>query len=595
MKNRAFFWLCAAGALLLAGCGTQPIAPSPAHLLKRPAPPGRIPPPVKQTTVLPPPEPRPKMETYSVVVNDVPVKELLFALARDAKLNVDIDPGIQGAVTLNAIHQTLPQLLARIANQVDLRYTVDGPNLVVRQDKPYLKIYKVNYLNMSRDTTSNVSIATQIATAGAGNVSGGASGGGSASNNSTTSVTDISNNRFWQTLVQNIQEILGKASTPAPASTATTPSAPPAATPTSGGAAAPATPPPSPAQGGDAASVVIANPETGILAVRATARQHRKIQRFLDHVLASAKRQVLIEATIVEVQLSDKYQQGINWSALSRGGSGFQLTQAPFPSNAALPSQTPTGNAATAPATGLFALTYAAPNFRFGSLSATIHLLESFGKVKVLSSPQVSVLNNQTALLKVVDNQVYFTITSQTTPATTTSAALTTYTSELHTVPIGFVMSVTPQIAGDGEVTLNVRPTISRIINYVADPNPALRVAPDGSPLQNPVNSYVPVIQAREMESVIKVASGQTAIMGGLMQDSLNNNDDAVPGLSKLPLIGKAFSYRNDSNTKTELVIFLRPLVIKEASLNGDYRNTGITPPGKDFFDNTGGDGKTQP
>lgn len=594
MKNRALFWLCAAGTLLLAGCGTQPIVPSPAHLLKRPTPPGRIPPPVEQTTVLPLPAPRPKTETYSVVVNNVPVKELLFALARDAKLNVDIDPGIQGDVTLNAIHQTLPQLLTRITDQVDLRYTVNGPNLVIKQDKPYLKIYKVNYLNMSRDATSNVSIATQIATAGTGGVNGSASGSGNASNNSTTSVTDISNNRFWKTLVQNIQEILGKKPAPAsPTRTITAPSTAPVTAPATGGSA-PVTPPPTPKQN-SAAAVVIANPETGILAIRATARQHRKIQRFLDRVLASAKRQVLIEATIVEVALSNKYQQGINWSALSRGSSGFRLTQAPFPLHAALPSQSPTGNTAAAPATGLFALTYAAPNFRFGSLSATIHLLESFGKVKVLSSPQISVLNNQTALLKVVDNQVYFTITSQTTPATTTSAALTTYTSELHTVPIGFVMSVTPQISGDGEVMLDVRPTISRIISYVADPNPALRVAPNGSPLQNPINSYVPVIQAREMESVIEVASGQTAIMGGLMQDSLDNNNDVVPWLSKLPLIGQAFSYHNDSNIKTELVIFLRPLVIKEASLSGDYRDTGITLPGKHFFDSSNGEGKMRP
>ena len=514
-------------------------------------------------------------------------------------MNVDVHPGIEGNVTLNAIDQSLPQLLTRIAKQVDMRYEIEGPNLTVLRDTPYLKQYKVDYLNMSREATSNVSIATQIASAGRGSVTtgGGASTtGGSGNSNSTTSLTNTSKNHFWQTLVQNLKDILHETDKLLPdgnsettveqAGTQSTTGTGVAATPSRRSSSATSTiaDSPNPALlATDSSTVtrrstfreaasVIANPENGIIAVRATSRQHEKVQEFIDQILSSAKRQVLIEATVAEVQLSDQYQQGINWSALRPAGStGFSLNQAQvgvLPSGIS-PGATP----------GLFVLNYALPSSRLGNLSATIQLLESFGKVKVLSSPKISVLNNQTALLKVVDNRVYFTITAQTTPSTVAGVPpITTFSSEVHTVPIGFVMSVTPQIADTDEVTLNIRPTISRIIGYVNDPNPDLANA------ATPVISRIPEIQTREMESMLKVSSGQIAVMGGLMQDSVNNLKDEVPGLSRLPLVGDIFSYRNETTTKTELVIFLRPVVVKDASMNGDYRNAGISVPGANFL-----------
>jgi general secretion pathway protein D len=576
MKNTL---LALTGSLLLAACGTQPITPSVGHIKDEPRAAGNIPKPVQQAAPLPPPKPTLKAETYSVVVNNVPVQELLFALARDARVNVDVHPGIEGSITLNALNQTLPQLLTRIAKQVDMRYELDGPNLVVMPDAPFLRNYKVDYLNMSRDATSNVSIATQIATTGTG--TGGASGG-TGNNNSTTSVTNKSNNRFWETLVQNIKDILRETDKVLPegSSETTTEQAGNQSTSGTGAAAAvrqtgnrnSAAPSnlvssPNPATlvtdnttvirrttFREAASV-IANPENGLLSVRATGRQHEKIGEFIDLIMASAKRQVLIEATVVEVRLSDQYQQGINWASLRDDSTGFSLGQGRI---GALPSGV---NPGVSP--GVFIADYATGSL-IGNISATIQLLESFGNVKVLSSPKISVLNNQTALLKVVDNKVYFTIGVTITPATATSAQLIVYTTTVNTVPVGFVMSVTPQIDDTDTVTLNVRPTISRITGYVNDPSPPLADAGVVSP--------IPEIQTREMESILKVSSGQVAVMGGLMQDSVDNLKDAVPGLSKLPFIGDAFAYRNETSTKSELVIFLRPIVIKEASLNGDFK-----------------------
>ncbi|HEY8608084.1 MAG TPA: pilus (MSHA type) biogenesis protein MshL [Noviherbaspirillum sp.] len=568
----------ACGSVALAACAT-PMAPSTAHLKPAPQPAGNIPQAVQQSPSLAPPKPRAQAETYSVTVHKVPVQSLLFALARDARLNVDIHPGIEGQVTLNALNQTLPQLLTRISRQVDMRYELEGSNLVVLPDMPYLRNYRVDYVNIARNSTSNMSIATQVA-------SGTGPTGGGGDNNSTTSVTNTSNNRFWETLVQNIKDTLhetdkvipedGQQPEPVPQAQSPSPLAalagpastakvvgsgqkPAAAQPAAAPASAPASAP-APARRStyrEAASV-IANPETGVLAVRATSRQHEKVQEFLDMVMMSAKRQVLIEATVVEVELSRNYQQGILWSRLAREvGHGIQFAQAPvtgtLPSNV-IPGTTP----------GLFLMNYTNPATSVGSITATIQLLESFGKVKVLSSPKISALNNQTAMLKVVDNRVYFTITADT--QVTENFVRTTYTSTLHTVPVGFVMSVTPQIADSDEVTLNVRPTISRIVGYEQDPNPALAQA------NPPVISRVPVIQTREMESVLKVGTGQIAVMGGLMQDSVNNTRDGLPGIGDIPLIGDVLNYRNETNSKTELVIFMRPVVVRNASLQGDFR-----------------------
>jgi MSHA biogenesis protein MshL len=589
MKKQFAAPLIPVACALLAGCAAPQFPLSSTHIGGEAPVAGAIPEPVRLSAQLPPPLPAPKVETYSVTVHKVPVQSLLFALARDAGLNVDVHPGVEGTVTLNALDQTLPRLLHRIARQVDMRYEITGNTLIVQPDTPEWRNYKIDYVNIARSTSSSVNIATQISTTGGGSNAStsnpvaaavaqpAAAQGpaqapmtGSGNNNSTTSVSNRSDNNFWYSIEKNIRDMLRASTlsdTPQDPLAALNQPQPVQSTTLQGGALLPMSAPPLlqdaslPAQplatsrGRNRIDPsIVVNAEGGLIAVRATARQHEKIQEFLDLVLASVKRQVLIEATIIEVRLGDQYQQGINWS---RVGSHLNLTQGrigtePLPSGV-LPNTSP----------GMFLLKYA----NSGNLSATIQLLESFGKVKVLSSPKISVLNNQTAMLKVVDNNVFFTI--KVTPAVLNSSgtvtAPATYESSLQTVPVGFVMSVTPQIADSDEVTLNVRPTITRIVGYVQDPNPALAAGN--------VISRVPVIQARELESVMKVNSGQVAVMGGLMQDSVDNNKDGVPLLSALPVVGNLFSYRNENAVKTELVIFMRPVVVKDASMNGDYRD----------------------
>src|SRR5690606_27636012 len=162
-------------------------------------------------------------------------------------------------------------------------------------------------------------------------------------------------------------------------------------------------------------------------------------------------------------------------------------------------------------------------------------------------------------------NLVYFTVESQISQATVAGGGnLQAITTTANTVPVGVVMSVTPQINDTGQVNINVRPTISSLIRYVQDPNPQIPVD---------INQGIPEIQVREMESMLQINSGSTAVLGGLMQDQIQRNTDKVPGLSDIPGIGRIFTARNDFSVKTELVIFLRPTVIKNASLESDELN----------------------
>jgi len=559
-KRRTSAVIAALTMLAAAGCGHKPMQPDATHIAAGEARPGgTIPPPVQITPVLPKPTPAARPETYSVVVSNVRVQELLFALARDARLQIDIDPSLAGTVTLNAIDQTLPQLLQRIARQVDMRYELDGQNLVVMRDTPYLKVYRVDYVNLARDAKLVAGMAMQVS--GSASPAGGAAGG---QNNSTATINSVSENKFWPTLIDNIKAILRETDRVLPAGAAAPAPAQPAAP-----GAAPAAPAAPSATFLEAGSV-IANPESGVLNIRATARQHEKIQEFLDRVLANARRQVLIEVTVAEVRLSSQYQRGIDWQRLRSGAasvgvpafgtgrSGLELSQRS--------NQTPTG--------------FNDNQFIFGGAIASLNLnfafklLESFGDVRVLSSPKLSVLNNQVAVLKVVDNIVYFTVQSSQATTGTVGNVQTSVSTTANTVPVGLVVTVVPQISEHDSISINVRPSISRVLQFVQDPNPLLTT----------VGNFVPEIQTREMESVLRLESGQVAVLGGLMEDRVSRSEDAIPGVRNVPGVGQVFSQRADENVKTELVIFLRATVIRDPSVEGDYRGLRSLLPREDFL-----------
>ena len=636
----AFF--TTAVSLLLVACNLPPQPVSERHVTEKPSVTAALPPPslraIRLPAMPPVPTPRAAQEVFSVVVNDVSVKTLLFALARDNKLNVDIHPSVGGRVTLNATEQTLPQLLERIAAQSDIRYEISGNLLRVQPDTPYLQNYSIDYVNLQRQSSNQVTISASL---------GGATA--TSSGSSDSSIRSSSENKFWETLISNVCQIVvtsnqnrnqrdeqadrlrsqdrddrlkvaleltkatqgsSSAGSTAPASaqggsgnagaadlmrqvlnttntqnTAINNAVPaPIVAPStvSTGAAASSATAAATAQPAISASTacgvtasggsagannpLMVNKESGIVGVSTTSKGHDRVRAFIDRVMMGARRQVLIEATVVEVQLSANSQSGINWSQIISTGAARGLTV-----NLTSSSSLSSTNAGT--------ISFARTGTSLGDISAAVSLLESFGKTKVLSSPKLSVINNQTAIIKVIDNYVYVTLSY--TPATISSNVVispASYTSNINTIPVGFVMTVTPQISDSGEVTLNVHPSITRVISTIVDPNPVLVNATP------PITNLIPVVQSRELESILRVQSGEIAVLGGLMQESNVSTEQGIPGLNRVPVAGTLAGSRSEVRAKTELVVFMRPIVIKDASVNGDYKEYKSQLPTSTFF-----------
>jgi len=503
--------------LALTACTPAAIKLSDQHIQQTAKPAGN-PPEVLKTAPLPqPPSGSEPSDVFTVVVNDVPIKELLFAIARDADVEIDLSEEVNGLITLNAIDRTFNQILERISRQTNIRYRYDNGAVLVEKDTPFLKHYDVNYVNIARTSEATIAISTEVASTGGGADSSGIG------NTSLTSISNKSSHQFWDTTVANIRAILQEKQLSEPT------------------------------QGEDdtvelvGLSRVIASPESGMISVLANGKQHQVVSKYLNLALSGVQRQVFIEATIVEVELNDDYQAGVDWSRLVQAGdSGFSFSQALLGANLA--------------SSPVSTLTYTDVGGKY-NVNATVKLLNQFGNTKVLSSPKLMVLNNQTALLKVVDNRVYFTVTVET--DTTDTVVNKTFETEIHTVPVGLVMSVTPYVSPENMITLNVRPTISRILQFVKDPNPELANAG--------VESLIPEISVREIESMLRVSNGDVAVIGGLMQDTRSNSTDGLPGLSKMDYFADIFSYKNNKISKSELVIFLKPVVADKPTLNGDF------------------------
>jgi general secretion pathway protein D len=289
---------------------------------------------------------------------------------------------------------------------------------------------------------------------------------------------------------------------------------------------------------------------------------------------------VLIEAKVVEVTLNDQYSTGVDWTALRQNlrGTGFGIS-------ANNPSTSSTASIPSLPVPGALGKPFGGTGFNAafttfgGDLAAMINLIRAFGTTRTLSSPRMTVMNNQTAILKVAENKVYFKLTATvtSTPATAGSAAsqTATYSSTLQTLPIGLVMTVQPAIDVDhDQVTLGLRPTVTAWPGTsVSDPAVALGLASAcGSSTAAACStanitaaidsSSVPVVDVRELDSVVTIPSGAVVVMGGMMQEVSSKQDSGVPGAEDAPVIGNLFKANTDQMQLTELVIFLKATVV---------------------------------
>ena len=302
------------------------------------------------------------------------------------------------------------------------------------------------------------------------------------------------------------------------------------------------------------------NRQAGIVSVFGTQRQQRLVAAYLSELRESIGRQVLIEAKILEVALSDEFSSGINWRAVFGDATiaaplGIRVVPPPINS----PLQATAGVVTTA--------------FDNSDLDVIAHFIQRFGTVRTLSSPRLTVLQNQTAVLKVAENQVFFRLNFERVERDNGDQNVN-ISSEIRTVPIGVIMTVQPSInRATDEISLALRPTVTRVVAVVDDP--AVAIASN-----NTVASEIPVVAVQELDSVVTMRTGQVVVMGGLMRDIATATDSGVPLLGQLPGIGYLFKARDESTQKTELVVFLRATILDDqndiAPVDADlYREFG--------------------
>ena len=446
----------------------------------------------------------PLKQRVSVEFRRASVSDALKELARQCDLLIEIAPDINGEINLQAEDQTLEFLLITITERLGLRYELAENSLSIHKDYPYLKNYKVPYLNISRSSKAAVSLSVELGASGAVSENEGVA----STNNSSSAIDNLIDNQFWESLEKGLGQLLKS----------------------------------------DKSARFVTNRSVGLVSVKAKQKNHRMVSSYLSDVLKEANRQVLIEATVVEVGLDHNFNSGIDWKKIASNGGELVLNQKMTRNNLLASNEQ-------------FNINFINKS---QSLQSTVRLLEQFGQVKVLSSPKIMALNNQPSILKVVDNRVYFRLDVDTTTASG-GATATTIETNINTIPVGFMMSVTPFVDEHDDIMLNVRPTISRIIRFVNDPNPVLAA--------NQVVSQIPEIQVREIETVLRIKNGEIAVLGGLMQNSEHKNTDQLPWLAKIPVLGALFKGKDNRKRKSELVVFLRAVKNEQPSVNTDFEN----------------------
>ena len=506
-------------ALGLTACGQHtpftPLPPSPSSglkaaqadppLLKPPlavsAPPPSLPPSLPLSPPSSPPPPAYFNHLISLVTTEaLPLKALLMEAARQAQANVAIHPNIQGSLFYQAHRRPFKAIVDDICEMTGLRARLQGHTLHIEPDSLYWQTYSLASLSLVRENKSRTSISTDIFT--------GTDNKGLALDNGSTSLLSANTTaNFWEELKSNLKHLL-KANYEE--------------------------------EDGEEASFSF-HRLGGTLTIFATQKQHRAVRSFLRSLLRNTQTQVLIEAKIVEVLLKDEFKSGVHWHSFLEG-----LKLATTIGDIAVSTLQ---KEASLPARNVFSLGYSTPN-----LGAFVSLLSHYGVVRTLSSPRLTVLNNQSAIMKVATNQVFFRIDySRETQSIHHARDIERATSHVQTIPIGLVMSVHPAAnLENGTITLNLRPTISRVVAEKEDPAVAILSR------QEKV-STVPEVQVREFDSVLQVSSGETVVMGGLIEERTDKETTHVPFFSELPLVGPAlFEGKTDRTQRSELIIFLR-------------------------------------
>lgn len=471
---------------------------------------------------------------FDIAVVNAPAKSFFLGLVRDTPYNIVVHPDVAGTISLDLKHVTVPEVLEMTRELYGYDYQQLAAGWIILPAALQTRMYYVNYPDLERSGSSRTRVSSgQLTPAGSSSYNNnglvdpsgnqfqqnnGANGNNRANPSQTGTTIDTKYKvSFWSDLESSLRAMLP----------------------------------------GDPQHSVVVNAEAGVIAVRAMPTELNDVAKFLAKIQTTVSRQVILEAKIIEVDLNNDYQAGINWSSVLSNGSQNYFTGVSSPStftgNLLAPSG-PTVNVSPGnPVTGLVsntlggAFTFALDTKDFASY---VNLLQVQGNTRVLSSPRVSTLNNQKAVIKSGSDQFFVTnVTSNTVASTATS---TNNAIELTPFFSGVALDVTPQVDDDGSVILHIHPTVSAVTSQ------NLVVTVQGQTDTLPLA----LSQIRESDSVVRARSGQVIVIGGLMTTLKSNTDYQVPFLGSIPGLGNLFKSKQTTNTKTELVILLKPIVV---------------------------------
>lgn len=470
---------------------------------------------------------------FDITVNRAPARSFFMSLVKDTPYNMVMDPAVKGKITLSLKNVTINEVMEMVRNVYGYEYKRTANGFEVLPATLRSQVFKLDYLNVKRTGLSNVQVSSGQVSSTKNNDANDSSNGndsnsGSSDRNGTVSGSQVStrsDSDFWSELAVALRAIIGTE---------------------------------------DGRKVVI-NAQSGILVVRAMPAELRAVTEYLQATQSVIQRQVILEAKILEVELSDGFQSGVNWVAMGRGNNSDRIIAGQFGGSTVfdtgvsnLQGQTDVLNPGSLPDIrsdvasafgGMFAM-----SLDIGDFTGFLEFLQTQGDVHVLSSPRVSTVNNQKAVIKVGTDEFFVTdVDSQNNTSTTTAATNQTVDIQLTPFFSGVALDVIPQISENNVVTLHIHPSVSDVTERIKQIN--INEA-------NQLTIPLALSTIRESDSIVRARSGQVVVIGGLMQNQTKDTTASVPLLGDLPLIGGLFRHKQQTTHKSELVILLRPIVV---------------------------------
>lgn len=435
---------------------------------------------------------------YNVNVSNVSANLFYKNLGKETPYSIVVDPDVTGTITINLKDVTITQLFDVLRDTYGFDYRQTGFGFQIMAAKLQTQTYHINYLDILRKANSSTQISSADTTApttvGAPPPTTSTSSSTNTppvASNTQSEVNTTSTINFWADLTDSLKALVGT---------------------------------------GNGRSVIV-NPASGTIIVKGFPDDIRQVTNFVDQIQSSMSRQVVLEVKLLEIQLSDAYAAGINWSVF-----GFNQADTAFPTNT---------NPALNPLTTI--------NVHGNNFQSIISLLQQQGNIQTIANPRVLTINNQQAVIRIGNDQ-YF-VTGVTTNVTTggTSGTVTTASVSLTPFFSGVILDITPQISKNGDILLHLHPVVSDVLEQEQNIN-----------IGNGTDMVLPVANTniREYDSIVRAENQQVILVGGLTQNSLNENVQSTPPLGKIPFLGSLFRSTNQSSAKTEMVILLKPTII---------------------------------